>query len=156
MFQTLHWRVVSLQTTGIILSISLSWGQLQPFLAALACTDKEGSRPFRELVSHCSEHHSFNSSGTSAASWGWLNMGVPWTPRMGDFLSIPSRYGCGSKPMVPFWCGWTTHSRTYFSGIGMFTPYRNIPDKVSSRKSGVQAVARLLPRFDLLKAPDTS
>ena len=36
--------------------------------------------------------------------------------------SITWRYGCGSKPMVPFRGRCTTHFRTYFSGwIGMFT-----------------------------------
>ena len=33
-----------------------------------------------------------------------------------------TRYGCGSKPMVPFWGKCTTNFRTYFIGwIGMFT-----------------------------------
>ena len=35
---------------------------------------------------------------------------------LGWFNFDPQPYGCGSKPMVPFWGRCTTHFRSYFSG----------------------------------------
>ena len=32
-----------------------------------------------------------------------------------------TKYGCGSKPLVPFWGRSTTHFSLFFAGIGMFT-----------------------------------